>query len=34
MAGLVKTVGQKYPDLVTKGLVSDYFAGLKYLNNR
>jgi L-histidine N-alpha-methyltransferase len=34
MAGLVETVGKKYPDLTTRGLVSDYFAGLKYLNNR
>jgi dimethylhistidine N-methyltransferase len=34
MSGLVERVGDKFPDLVVNGLVSDYFTGLKYLNNR
>lgn len=33
-AGLINTIGSKFPDLPADGLVSDYFNGLKYLNNR
>lgn len=33
-ADLVKSIGQRFPDLECNGLVSDYFNGLKWLNNR
>jgi len=31
---LVEACAKEYPDLEVDGVVSDYFAGLKYLNNR
>lgn len=31
---LVEACAKEYPDLEVDGIVSDYFAGLKYLNNR
>lgn len=33
-ADLVTLIGKKFPDLHCTGLVSDYFNGLKWLNNR
>lgn len=33
-AGLVENIGARFPTLEANGLVSDYFNGLKYLNNR
>jgi len=34
MKDLVIDCGENFPDLSTNGLVSDYFSGLKWLNNR
>ena len=34
MAALVDTLNDRFPDLNTRGLVGDYFHGLKWLNNR
>ena len=34
MKGLVTSMGERFPDLAVHGLVSDYFNGLKWLNNR
>jgi uncharacterized SAM-dependent methyltransferase len=34
MAGLVETLGEQFPTIRTHGLVTDYFNGLKWLNNR
>jgi dimethylhistidine N-methyltransferase len=34
MGELVKSMDKRFPQLETNGLVSDYFTGLKWLNNR